>query len=312
MLFTNILLYIASFIGIWLGAGLIVSAASTFSQKLRLSPFAFSFVFLGLLTSTPEFSVGLQAVADHTPEIFVGNLLGGVIVLFLLIIPLLAIFGNGISLKNELGNKTLIATLCVILAPSLFILDKKMTNTEGILCISLYIVLLFLVERKNGIFDKKNSHLMNIKAYSYMDLLKLLVGIGIVFVASNLIVEKTIYFADFFSVPTFYISLLIIAVGTDLPELSLTLRSILSGKREVAMGDYIGAAAVSTFMFGLFTILHNGEVLTITNFMVTFLFTFTALLLFYIFFHTKNYISRKNGFVMLGIYLLFIGMELFA
>src|SRR3989344_4699366 len=134
----NLILYIVSFVFIWFGSGLIVSSASKFSTKLRLSSFAFSFVFLGILTSAPEFSVGLQAVSGHNPEIFVGNLLGGILVLFLVIIPLLAIFGNGVSLKNELGNKTLLATIGVILAPSIVVLDKKVTNPEGLALVILY------------------------------------------------------------------------------------------------------------------------------------------------------------------------------
>ena len=157
MFFVNILLYLISFFFIWFGAGLIVSSASKFSTKLRLSPFAFAFVFLGILTSIPEFSVGLQAVASNKPEIFVGNLLGGIVVIFLVIIPLLAIFGNGISLKHELDNKTLLATLGVILTPSIFILDKKVTTLEGAILVVFYLVLLFLVERKNGIFNRRNS-----------------------------------------------------------------------------------------------------------------------------------------------------------
>lgn len=310
MLLLNLLLYVVSFVMIWLGSGLIISAASKFSKKLRLSPFAFSFVFLGILTSTPEFSVGLQAVADHDAEIFVGNLLGGIVVLFLVVIPLLAVLGNGISLKHELDNKMLLATMGVILAPSVLILDKRVTNLEGIVMIILYLTLLFLVQRKNGIFDRNNEQLLNMKAYSYKDVLKILLGLGIVFVASNLIVDKTMYFADYFNISAFYIGLIVIALGTDLPELSLAVRSVISGKKELAMGDCIGAAAVSTFLFGLFTLLHNGEVLTISNFMVTFLFIALALGLFYIFFHTKNYISRNNGIVMLGIYVLFIIFEL--
>ena len=310
MFAVNIFLYILAFIFIWFGAGLIVSSASKFSTKLKLSPFAFSFVFLGILTSTPEFSVGLQAVATRNPEIFAGNLLGGIVVLFLVIIPLLAVFGNGISLKNELDNKTLLATLGVILAPSLFILDKKITTLEGAMLVGLYVVLLFLVERKNGIFDRKNDQLLNIKAYSYKDLLKMLLGIGIVFVSSSIIVDKTTYFAGIFNISAFYISLFVIALGTDLPELSLAIRSVISGKREIAMGDYIGAAAASTLLFGIFTLLHNGEVLTVNNFAVTFLFIIMALGLFYFFFRTKNYISRNNGFVLLGIYVVFMIVEL--
>lgn len=306
----NLLAYLGLFIFIWFGSGLIISSASKFSKKLKLSPFAFSFVFLGLLTSTPEFSVGLQAVANHDAEIFVGNLLGGIVVLFLVVIPILAIFGNGINLKHELGNKLLLATLGVILSPSLFVLDRRVTNLEGAIMIVLYLLLLYFVERKNGIFQKDNAELLDIKAYSYKDLFKILLGIVIVFLSSNLIVDLTVYFAEAFSISAFYISLIIVALGTDLPELSLAARSVISGKKEIAMGDYIGAAAVSTLLFGFFTILHNGEVLTISNFLITFIFTATALLLFFVFTLKNNYISRRNGFLLLGMYLIFIFFEL--
>ncbi len=312
MFFINILLYITSFVALWYGAGLIVSAASKFSKKLRLAPFTFSFIFLGILTSTPEFSVGLQAVANHDAEIFVGNLLGGIAVIFLVVIPTLAVFGKRISLKHELSNKMLLTTIGVILLPSFFILDKRVTNFEGAIMILSYLGLLYLVQRKNGIFDKENEQLLNMKAYSYKDLLRILLGLGIAFVSSNIIVTKTMYFADIFHISAFYIGLIVIAIGTDLPELTLAVRSVISGKKELAMGDYIGAAAVSTFLFGLFTILHNGEVITVSNFGITFLFIAAALGLFYFFSRTKNYISRNNGLFLLGIYILFVMLELLS
>jgi cation:H+ antiporter len=310
ILLLNILLYIISFVFIWIGAGMIISAASKFSKRLRLSPFAFSFVFLGILTSMPEFSVGLQAVADRESQIFVGNLLGGIVVLFLVVIPLLAVFGNGVSLRHELDHKTLLAAFGVILAPALFILDKKITNVEGVILIVLYGILLYLVQRKNGIFDKENSQLLNIKAYSYKDILKIVIGLAIVFVSSSIIVEKTIFFAGLLHISSFYISLIVVALGTDLPELSLAIRSVVSGKKELAMGDYLGAAAVSTFLFGLFILLHKGEILTVDNFFVTFIFIGIALSFFYYFVRTKNFITRKNGFALLGLYLIFVILEL--
>ena len=283
MILINFFLYALAFVGLWFGAGLIVTAASKFSKKLKLSPFAFSFVFLGILTSTPEFSVGLQAVADHDAQIFVGNLLGGIIVLFLVVIPILAVFGKGISLKHELDNKTLFITLGVILLPALFTLDKRVTNFEGVIMIAAYLILLYIVQRKNGIFNHENEQLLNMRAYSYVDFFKILAGLGIVFVASNLVVDKTLYFADILHISSFYIGLIVIALGTDLPELTLAIRSVVSGKKELAMGDYVGAAAVSTFLFGLFTLLHNGEVITISNFFITFIFITIALTAFYIF-----------------------------
>jgi cation:H+ antiporter len=307
----NLLLFTLAFVAIWWGAGLIISSTSKFSGKLRLSPFAFSFVFLGLLTSTPEFSVGLRSVSSHNPEIFVGNLLGGIIVIFLLIIPLLAIFGNGISLKQEMDKKSLLITLGVIFAPSLFILDKRVTNIEGAVLIILYFIMLFIVQRKDGIFDRANDRLLDLKSYSYRDLLKIVVGLAIVFVSSSIIVEKTLYFADLINISAFYLGLLVIALGTDLPELTLACRSVLSGKREIAMGDYMGAAAASTLLFGLFTILSHGEVITGTNFLATFIFIGIALILFLFLSVRKSYISRINGIVLLAVYIVFVVYEIF-
>lgn len=310
MLFNNILLYLLSFFGIWFGSGLIISAVTKFSEKLRLSPFAFSFVFLGILTSIPEFSVGLQAVANHDAEIFIGNLLGGIILLFLFVIPLLAIFGKGINLKRELSNRTLLYCLIVIVAPAILILDRRMTNIEGAVLLVLYLLLLISVERNHGILDKDNSKILSLKAYSIADIFKVIGGIGIVIVASNLIVEKTIFFADILHISEFYISLVIVSFGTNLPELVLALRSVISKKEDVAMGDYIGSAAVNTFLFGLFTLLHNGEVLTADSFMITFIFIGIALILFYTFFRKRGYISQMNGLVLFALYCLFVVLGL--
>lgn len=173
-----------------------------------------------------------------------------------------------------------------------------------------YLGLVYLIQRKNGIFDKNNEKLLNLKEYSYKDLLKIFLGLGIIFVSSNQIVDKTMYFAGILNISAFYIGLIVIALGTDLPELTLAVRSVISGKKELAMGDYIGAAAISTFLFGVFTILHSGEVITVTNFFITFIFIGTALGLFYFFSHSKQYISRKNGLMLFGIYLLFVTIEL--
>ncbi len=309
MLLVDLFIYIASFFFIWLGSGFIVSSTSKFSEKLKLSSFAVSFLLLGVLTSTPEFSVGLQAVADHNPGIFVGNLLGGIVVIFLLIIPLLAIFGNGINLKHEMDNKTLLATMGVILAPSVTVLDKKVTNLEGIILIFLYLVLVFIVQRKNGLFDRDNNKLLEKKSYSFKDILKILIGVAIVFISSSLIVDKTTLFAEVLNVPVFYIGLIVIALGTDLPEMTLAVRSVISGKKDIAMGDYVGAGAASTLLFGIFTILNKGEVITVSNFIFTFGFIASGLGLFYYFSRAKNFITRKNGIFMVGIYIAFIIFE---
>ncbi len=306
----HIIFYLCAFLFIWLGSGLIVSSLDKFSKRLRLSAFTVSFVILGLLTSIPEFAVGLTAINAGDPEIFVGNLLGGIPVIFLLIIPLLAIIGNGIELKHELDTKKMLATLGVILAPTLLVLDKRVSNPEGAILVIMYCMLLFIVQRKRGIFEIENTQLFNRKVYSPKDIVKLLGGIILVFISSHVIVDQTLYFSQVFNISAFFISLLILSFGTNLPELSLAIRSVVLGKKDVAFGDYMGSAAVNTLLFGIFTLLNHGEVLTVNNFFTTFLFIFLALVLFFLFARSKNFISRKEGFILLLVYIGFLFIEI--
>lgn len=308
----HLLLYLLAFFFIWYGSGLIMSAASKFSKKLSVSPFVFSFLFLGLLTSIPEFSVGLQAMASGHSEIFVGNLLGGVIVLFLVVIPLLAVMGNGINVKNELKGRPLLLTSGVILAPAFFVLDRTVTNIEGLIMIGMYVVLMFFVQKDKGILDKSNKKVLNMKKYSHKDLLMLIAGLGIVFISSRILLDKTLYFAELLGISTFYISLIVVALGTDMPEFILAIRSSMQKKKDIAMGDYVGAAAASTLLFGIFTLLNNGTIDTVGNFWVTFIFIAISLVLFYFFSRSKQFISRQEGLIMLATYIVFIFAEVFS
>lgn len=305
----HLLFYLSAFLIIWFGSGLIISSIDKFSRRLKLSPFTISFVILGLLTSIPEFAVGLTAITRDDPEVFVGNLQGGIPVLFLFVIPLLAVLGNGIQLKHELDSKKMLASLGVIIAPSFLILDKSVTNTEGLILLIMYIMLLFLVQRKRGILTIDPLVQFQPNHFSPKDTIKLFGGMGLILLSSQIIVDQTLYFSKLLNISSFYISLLLLSLGTNLPELSLAIRSVLLGRKDVAFGDYIGSAAANTLLFGIFTLLNIDEVLTVNNFLTTFFFIATALVLFFLFSRSKNAISRKEGITLLVVYFLYLFFE---
>ena len=310
MIITNILLYCMSFVAIWFGAGLIIKSVDRIAKELRLSSFAVSFFVLGILTSIPEIAVSMNAVVNHKPEIFVGTLLGGTVVIFLLIIPILAILGRGVRINHDLNTKNLLICLGVIASPGLFIIDNRVTNLEGVLMIILYTVGFYFIQKKHGIFEENRTGVMSSRLYSFIDLAKVGAGIGIVFVSSQFIVSQTFSFAQLLNIPAFYISIIVLSLGTNLPELSIAIRAVISGKKDIAFGDYLGSASANTLLFGVFTLINDGEVLTLNSFVVTFMFIFAGLGLFYYFAQSKKDISRKEGIVLLVVYLLFIGYEI--
>jgi len=309
MVLFDIFLYLISFVAVWIGAGLIVVSVEDLSHKLNISSFATSFFVLGILTSIPEAMVGVNALVDNDPAIFVGNLIGASLVLFVLVIPILAILGNGIILSHQLNSKKLLLSLLVIIAPVFLIIDNKVSYWEGVFLILLYFILFYSIEKKKGLLEKIRDRIVDGKTHILVDSIKILIGVLIVFVASRIIVDKTIVFSEIIDMSPYLISLLVLSVGTNLPELSLAIRAVSLGKKEIALGDYVGSAAADTLMFGILTIFHKGPILLSDHFVRTLAFMFIGLASFYLFSRSKNDISRKEGLILLLIYILFIFVE---
>lgn len=309
MVVFNLILYLLSFFVLWRGAGLIISSVDKIAKKLKLSSFAFSFFILGILTSIPEFAVGVTAVAEKKPEVFVGNLVGGIPVIFLFIIPVLAVLGNGIKLRNNISSKNLLLSFLVMAAPAFFILDQHMSNFEGIGMILMYVGLFLLIQKENGVLDTQHSDVLEIKRYSYKDILKVLFGIFLVFVSSHFIVDNTLYFADLLHISPFYVSLIFLSIGTNLPELSLAIRSVMLKKEEVAFGDYVGSGAANTLLFGIFVLMTDGDVVTVNNFLKPFIILVIGLIVFFVFSRSGHTITKREGIILFLIYLGFMVID---
>lgn len=304
------MLFVLSFFAILFGADLIIKSVDRFSHKLKLSSFSVSFFLLGMLTSIPELAVGLSSISEGNPEIFVGNLVGGVLVIFFFIIPLLAIFSNGVRLNSHLTSKNLLFSFLAMIAPFFAVFDQRITNLEGVLLIGVYGLLFYLIEKDKGVIDGAHTEVLNTHSYSFIDIFKILLGVAIVFISSQIIVGKTVALAKDLHVSAFYISLIVLSLGTNLPEISLAIRSIIAKKQGVAFGDYLGSAAANTFLFGLFTLLTPGEVITSNGFVRTFVLMAAGLATFYYFTKSGRDISRKEGAFLLIFYFLFAVVEL--
>jgi len=310
MIALNILVYISSLVTIWIGANLIVNSIDRFSKRLRLSSFAVSFFILGILTSIPEIAVGFNSVREAKAEIFVGNLIGGIAVLFLFVVPLIAVVGNGIRITHDLDKRLLIASFVVMLIPTFCVLDKRVTNFEGLIMILSYLTLFYFVQKNHGILDGGELRALESRNFSVMDLFTVILGVILVFIASQNLVDKTVYLAELINIPTYYVSLILLALGTNIPELSLGISAVVNNKKDVAFGDYVGSACANTFIFGVLTLINDGEVLTVNNFIPTFILLSLGLTIFFMFTRSREDISRKEGYMLLFLYVLFASLEL--
>lgn len=308
--FLNGIIFISSFLFIWLGAGLIIKSVSKFSHLLRVSAFSLSFFLLGFLTTLPELTVGLNAIFDKKPEVFVGNLIGGVIVLFSLVIPLLAFINGKIILNHDLGNKNLLIVLLYLLLPLAFVADQKLELLEGIFLIVYYLLIFYLLEKRQTLWEKITNEFTNHQKTFLIDIFKIFLGVIIVISASHFIAEKTIFFANFFHVSPFFVALIILSIGTNLPELSFAIRSIKEKKEAIAFGDYLGSASANIFVLGLLTVVNGEGVYIPDHFYQYAIFIPLSLILFYLFIKSEKKLTAKEGLILLFIYFIYLILEI--
>ena len=315
MVLGSIAIFIALCFVLWLGTGLIVSSVDRFSRGFSLSPFSLSFFVLGFMTSIPEMAVGDNALAQGTPDVFVGNLLGGIPVIFLLIIPVLAVLGNGVKVNHEISPVNLLITLGVVTAPALFVVDRTVTNLEGWILILLYLALFVLLEdKKGGILSAllaKRKKKKPVRRSRGFVMFKILFGALMVLGSAHFLLELTLYFANLIGVLPFYVSLIVLSVGTNIPELSIAIRSVLQGRKDIALGGYLGSASANALLFGVLTLLSPAESFNVNHSLVTLFFIVGGLALFYYFYRSRHDISRKEGLMLFGLYALFAFLELY-
>ena len=289
---------------IWFASGLVIRGVQRFSKDTKISTFATSFLLLGVLTSLTEISVGLNAVLDKKPSIFVGNLIGGSFVILILIVPLLAIFRGGITFKHKLDVKRLVFFLVLVASPSFVTLDGRVSTHDAWLILILYLLFFNFFQNGEHILDKLNDG--HDKHSLKKDILGMVIGAILIFIAGKILVDQTIVLSQILGVPPLLVSMLILSIGTNLPELTIAARSIKNRSSEIAFGDYIGSAATNVALFAILTFIHGPFTLETRGFTPIFFIIISGYVLFFLFSRLKNRLSPGEGMMLILVYIIFL------
>lgn len=314
MILSHIALFLFSGVLIWFCAGRLIDSVTRLAQGFRQSAFITAFFVLGLITSIGEFSVMLNSTLEGVPEISAGNLVGGKILIFLFIIPFLAInTRGGVVVKHSLTNRRLLMTLATITLPVLFLSNGTVSILEGFMCLIAYAGVAYLM-RPSGSIDAIAESVRDGNVAGVFSIMKhiaiVVVGSMLIFFAGGILVEETVFLSGAFGIPSSIIGLLVLAVGTNIPELTIVVRSVQKRQAEIAFGNYIGATMTTTALFGVLAIMNGPFTVEIAQFATSLIVFAVGLILFYIFSRTNNTLSRAEGFIMLGLYAVFVFIEM--
>lgn len=141
-----------------------------------------------------------------------------------------------------------------------------------------------------------------------MDYLLLVLGLAILTVGADLLTKGCVGMAARFRVPEFIVGLTVMAVGTSMPEFTVSAMSALKGSTDMAIGNVTGSNIFNTMMILGICALVRPMVFTRENIRRDIPICIGASLLMLIFalFIGKGGIGRLEGGVMLALYVAVI------
>ena len=307
----DFLILIAGIAGLWLGTELTIGGAMAIARRHQLSEFFVGLVILSIGSDLPELAIAVDAgfkglMGFDASGVVVGTSVGSVVtqigfvlglagVISYLTLPRSYVFRHGAILLG--------ATVLLFLVA----FDGHVSRTEGLILITLYAMYVIALMNGENVPEEEPAAFAHGGLRSW---LLLLVGLAAVIISSEFTVRSVVNIAHVFQISEALISVLIIGLGTSLPELSISISAILKKRTHMSVGNIIGSNILDTLLPIGIAALIAGVAFErqLLFFDLPYIFVLTTVVL--AFFVTKHGVARPQGAVILAFYGAYVAVKL--
>jgi len=249
----SIFFLILGSVGLYFGSEWLIDGAKALAKKLKVSDIVIGLTIVSIGTSFPELIVGLISAFQGYTDFVVGNVLGSNIANIGLAIGLPAFFYKiEFNLKGAIAPFVYNLLACIMLY--IFLQDNLISFVEAqalLLVFFVYIIASFLrpnITSCDGELDNENDLCLK-KAVG-----KIVAGSVILYYGSLLFVDNgAIPLVEVFGFSEKAIGMTVVAIGTSLPELFVTLMALSKKEVGISLGNIIGSN-IFNILFVLSTI----------------------------------------------------------
>lgn len=242
LLFT-LLIFTLSLTGLLVSTQVFLYNAERLGIVLGVSPFVIGSFIVAFGTSVPELSISLFSVFNGIVDLPVAQTVGSNVVNILLVIGIAAILAKRISITKNLIDVELPLIASVTLIFIFIIFDGTVNLFEAIVLavgFLVYMAYIFLSKENRsyplGVEEKLQKTYAIPKHFSLF-----LVSSGAITFFSLHTVKSLEGAASMLSIPEGIIAVTILALGTSLPEIAVTVRAVLDKNVEIVIGNIIGS-----------------------------------------------------------------------
>ncbi|MBR1376887.1 MAG: calcium/sodium antiporter [Bacilli bacterium] len=297
------------------GADVLVDGSSSIALNLKVPKVLIGLTIVAFGTSAPELAVSISARLAGSDDMVLGNVIGSSIMNIMLILAVGSIIRPVImkdnTIKKELPLHLILSLLLVVLIIDVTLdgnVINQITRSDALailLYFSIFIYYLVSVAKTHSIFHEKAPYGV-LKSIAFV-----IIGLGALIYGSNLVVDSASYIARQLHISDRVIALTIVAFGTSLPELVTTITSSLKGEQDLLLGNLIGSNIFNIcIVLGLPVAIFGTIEATGFNLIDIIAFILSSVILMVVA-KTKATVSRKEGIIMLLIFVIYYSLVIF-
>ena len=314
-----ILLLAVGFAFLVKGADFFVEGSSSIAKKLKVPPIIIGLTIVAMGTSLPETAVSVTASLVQNNELAVSNVVGSNIFNLMFVIGVCSILTPMMVQKA-----TVVRDIPLSLGCALFLLvlgvsglgDKAgmtLGHADGVIFLIVFAGYIFTMVRSamkaraagQKVEIEGVEECDNMKELSYgKSILFLIVGAAAIAFGGDLTVDTASRIAIELGMSQTLVGLTIVSIGTSLPELVTSVVAARKNEVDMAVGNAVGSNIFNILMvLGISSAISPVALIRENIIDIVLLMVFSVMV--WIFAGTRKKIERKEGIIMVVVYLVY-------
>jgi len=238
------LIFIAAMGALIYGADFVIKEAERIALHFNISHFIIGATIVGFGTSLPELAGSISATLKDNDDIAVANVVGSNIFNITLILGLVFLIASRVTPERDIFKKDSAWSLFPMSAFILMGMDGVFSRSDGVLLLLMmggYILFLLQdskdMEKKLDIDEEDAKERFNWTKTVGL----LLVGFVLVIVGADFAIDSSSNIAKSLGVSDWIIGIFLVAFGTSLPELTVSITAARKNNADMSIGNIIGS-----------------------------------------------------------------------
>ena len=233
---------------IW-GADIIIEQSERIALKFHIPEFIIGATLIALGTSLPEMAASIAASYGGKYDIAISNVIGSNTLNITLVLSAVFLIAKNINPSRDFFARDSTWALIPVLLFVLMILDGVISRFDAILLLLLMgAYLLFLLQDAKNV-PESEVQALDESSFSWTKTAPIiLVGFTLVILGAHFTIDSASSIAKSFGISEWIIGIMMVSLGTSMPELVVSVTAALKGKVDMAIGNIIGSNMANTTM----------------------------------------------------------------